>query len=303
MNLRRLRAFLAVADELIFRRAGARVAVTQPALSQQIRELEEELDGVALFERDKRHVALTEAGRVLLDPAREALTRLDGAFAEVRRFGSAAARTLRLGYVEYMNLPFLAPALRRLSEASPEIVVEPNELHSAGVLAALAEKALDLGFAFLPVAHPDLAARGLLVGNWMLVLAEAHPHARREVVPVAALETERLVLWARHLNPPLYDSLLAAMSAGMAGAEPNVVYRTAQAHLGPSLVAEGIGLFVIASYILRELPPGLVSRPLAGFDNRLPLAAVWRGDGRTPAVRAFLDALDDVWDGKAGEPR
>ena len=303
MNLRRLRSFVAVAEELSFRRAAVRVGISQPALSQQIRELEEELGGVALFGRDRRGVALTDAGEVLLGPACEAIAILDAAFANVRRLGSAAARTLRLGYVEYMNLPFLAPALRVLAERHPEISVEPHEAYSAAVVAGLAERRLDLGFAFLPVGHPELATRPLLVGRWMLVMPAAHPLATGEAAPAPALAGERLILFARHLNPPLHDALVAALTAGI-GAEPDIAYRTAQAHLGPSLVGEGIGLFVVASYVLRALPAGLAARPISGLDGpALPLGAVWRGDGRTAAVRAFLDALDAVWDGRAGAPR
>ncbi|WP_407530105.1 LysR family transcriptional regulator [Methylobacterium oryzisoli] len=288
MNLRRLRAFLALADELNFRRAAERVAVTQPALSQQIKELEDEL-GATLFERDRRHVGLTRAGEALLGPVREAMDRLDAAFADVRRLGLATDRTLRLGYVEYMNLPFLAGSLRLMRERYPGIVIEPHELYSAAVVSALAERRIDLGFAFAPLDHPDLALRPLVTGCWMLVLPADHRLAALSPVAVAELAGERLILFARHLNPPLHDALMVNLAS--AGPEPNVVYRTAQGQLGPSLVAEGVGLFVVASYILRELPTGLVARPLAGFDNRLPLAAVWRGDHRTPAVRAFLDVL------------
>jgi DNA-binding transcriptional LysR family regulator len=291
MDLRRLRSFVAVADELSFRRAAERVAVTQPALSHRIRELEEEL-GAALFERDRRGVSLTEAGAALLEPARGAIEAVDAAFAEVRRLGARAAHTLRLGYVEYMNLPFLAPTLRLLSERHPEIRMEPRELYSAQVLEALAERRLDLGFAFLPIEHPDLASRPILEGRWMIALPGDHRLAALAEVLIAALRGERLVLFARHLNPPLHDHLMAILSG--AGFAPEVVYRTAQAQLGPDLVAQGVGLFVHASYVVREPPAGVVVRPLGGFDNRLRLAAVWRGDGRTPAVRACLEALAAV---------
>lgn len=297
MTLRRLRSFVAVSEELNFRRAAERVCVTQPALSQQVRELEAEL-GAALFERDRRRVALTAAGAALLGPAREALAILDAAAAEVRRLGDAAARTLRLGYVEYMNLPFLSPALRRLAERRPDIVVEPQEMFSAAAIAALLERRIDLGFAFQPVGHPDLASRPVLRGRWMLAMPEGHPLAAGAEVPGPALAGRRLVLFARHLNPPLHDALVAGL-ARVAGAEPEVAYRTAQAHVGPSLVAEGVGLFVYASYVLRQLPPGIVSRPIAGLPP-LELAAVWRGDARTPAVRAFLEALGPPPQGPAG---
>lgn len=299
MDLRRLQSFVAVAETLNFRRAAERVAITQPALSQQIRELERDL-GAELFRRDKRNVELTEAGVALLSPARQMLDLAARTAETVRALGKKPAMTLRLGYVEYMNLPFLIPVLRALRDRQPTISIEHKEMYSAAVIQALAERQIDLGFAFRPITHPDLSFRPVLEGCWTVILPSTHPLAENQAVAVADLARERIVLWARHLNPPLYDALVRSLSQN--GETLNIAYHTAQAQMGPRLVLEGIGLFVVASYISPHLPPGLVVRPLGGFDNRLELAAVWRGDGRTLAVKEFLDILgEELGHGKRGK--
>jgi DNA-binding transcriptional LysR family regulator len=287
MELRHLRAFLALADQLHFGRAARRVGVTQPALSQQLAQLEREL-GVRLLERTPR-VALTEAGRVLAARGEPLLAQWHDAMEAARLAGQSERPRLRVGYLEYVSPPFLAAALRSLREALPGVVVEPRNLYSREVVAGLVEGTLDVGLAHLPVAHPTLATRPLLEGHWTVALPERHALARRAEVPLEALRDVPLVLFDRSVNPPLYDWLLEQFVH--VGLEPRVVYATTQPQVGLDMVAEGVGLFVVASYVLRRLPAGVTTRPLAGFDTTLRIAAVWRADDTRPALRAFLAAL------------
>ena len=179
--------------------------------------------------------------------------------------------------------------LRSVRDRHEDAEIDHRELYSAEVIAALGERSIDVGFAILPIDHPDLVARPLLAGHWIIVIPESHPLAALEEVPVDKLAGEPLVLFARQLNPPLYDLFVARLREGM-GAEPRVVYRTAQAQTGPNLVAEGVGLFVVASYIPRTLPRGVTMRRLAGFAP-LRVAAVWRADDTSEVLRAFREAL------------
>jgi DNA-binding transcriptional LysR family regulator len=290
MNIRRLKSFLAVADELNFHRAAERMNITQPALSQQIREFEDEL-GVKLFLRDKRTVAITEAGRVMLPSVQQAVDLLEAAADAARRSSLAAERTLRLGFSENIQLPFLSPALRWVSQHHPEISIEPRDLHSDAVIEKLLAQDIDVGFAFLPVEHGDLAYRPVLDGHCVLALPERHPLASMAAIPMSALADQRLILFARHLNPPLYDHINEALRAAN-GLDQNIVYHATQSHFGLNLVAEGVGLLFTTSTFAQEIPAGVTSRPLENIDEDYKYAAVWRGDRRTPAVRAFLDALD-----------
>lgn len=286
MELRHLRSFVAVCETLHFRRAATRLGITQPALSHHIAALEQTL-GVTLLSRSRRHVEVTEAGAVFLETAKATLTRLEAGAKEAQRIGRSATHRLRFGYLEYINLPFIGRALRRLGEHYPEVEVESVEMYPSQVLDALAQRTIDVGMTFHPVKVPNLKARRVVTGRWVVVLPEKHALARGAEVPLARLADERLIIFSRKLNPPTYDWFMQQCRA--AGFEPKVAFHTTQALIGPTLVAEGVGVFIVGSYVLRELPSGVVTRPLSGFDNRLEFALAWRADDRSRPLRAFLD--------------
>lgn len=286
MELRHLRSFLAVADELHFRRAAGRLGLTQPALSRHIAELERAL-GIVLFARGPRRVELTDAGRVFAERVRRIVRDLDEAADEARQLARTTQR-LRIGYLEYLNLPFVGSLLRELEERHPEIAIERHNMSPNQVLTALDDDTLDVGFVHLPIKQPRLAFRPVVEGRWHVVLPERHPLAARETIPVGSLANEPLVLFDRTLNPVLYDSLVARCEA--AGFSPRVVYATTQVHVAIDLVAQGLGLFLAGSYVFRHLPSGVVSRPLEASE-RLRLGAAWRANEQRQAITSFLDVL------------
>ncbi|HEX7840414.1 MAG TPA: LysR family transcriptional regulator [Kofleriaceae bacterium] len=286
MELRHLRSIVALAEELHFGRAALRLAVTQPALSQQITQLEAELDA-RLFERQPR-VALTPVGAALLGHARRILDAVAEAEAEARSLANLTRRRIRLGYLEYWNPPFLAKAMRTLRELDPPVVLEPRNLYSAEVLAGLRDRSLEIGFVHLPVADDSLTVRPLLEGRWSLVVRRSHPLARRAALVLPDLAGEPLVFFDRTVNPPLHAWLLGRFAE--AKVTPRIVYATTQPQVGVDLVREGVGAFFVASYVLRTLPRGLVMRPFADLPP-MRIGAAWRGDQRTPALAALLDAL------------
>jgi DNA-binding transcriptional LysR family regulator len=289
MELRHLRSFLAVADELHFRRAARGLGLTQPALSRHIAELERAL-GSALFARHPRRVELTDAGRHFAERVRRIVRDLDEATDEARQIAQTTQR-LRIGYLEYLNLPFVGSLLRELEERHPEIAIERRNMAPEDVLAGVGDHSLDVGFVHLPIKQPQLAFRPVVEGRWHVVLPERHPLAAREAIPVAELASQPLVLFDRPLNPPLYDSLVARCEA--AGFSPRVVYATTQVHVAIDLVVQEIGLFIAGSYVFRNLPSGIVSRPLEASE-RLRLGAVWRADERRHAITSFLEVLRDL---------
>ncbi len=288
MNVRRLRSFVLLAEELNFHRAAQRANITQPAFSEQIRELERET-GVVLVSRSRNHVELTLAGRKFLPFARACLSELDQGLEELRLLKHQTTKTLRLGYVEYICRSFLGPTLKWFRQQMPEIEIEPVELYSSAVIEALIGHRIDLGFAFLPVGRPELNSKLVFEGRWMLAVPDDHPFATLKAVPAAKLCGTQLIMFARHLNPPLHDLLLAKLKK-VTGESPRIVYETAQLPIGYDLVVERLGLFIVSS-LTREQRPGVVVKPLAGFDDGLPLGAVWNRNHETPAVRAFVKAL------------
>ncbi|MEM7775584.1 MAG: LysR family transcriptional regulator [Pseudomonadota bacterium] len=289
-QLRRLRCFIAVAEHLHFRKAAEAMNLTQPALSQQIRELEAEIEAT-LFDRDRRSVTLTPAGERLLPAAREAVRVIDEAVADIDRLGTASDMLVRFGYLEYLNLPFLLPALAELRATKPQITTEVKHLNPSQVERALLDDEIDLGIGLLPVQNEDMAVRRILEGEWMLALHEDHPLAEMERIPIAEVGNEPLVLFARNVNEKLYDRLVDRFRAD--GVEPNIAYSVTQVSAGPGYAAQKLGAFFHASYVLSELPPSVIRRPVEGFP-KLVLGLVWRGDRRTTAVRALLDCMKRV---------
>jgi DNA-binding transcriptional LysR family regulator len=158
---RLLRAFVAVAEELHFGRAAKRLHISQPPLSTQIRRLERQLE-VRLFERDRRHVSLTEAGTFLLDRARHLLAETERARHEVRRIAQGEAGVLAIGYTPtavYDLLPKLIPAF---AKTRPDVRLELIEMRSAQQPDALRENRIEIGFACGPMSQPDLHERVLV---------------------------------------------------------------------------------------------------------------------------------------------
>ncbi len=286
-----LLSFLAVADLQSFHRAADRLGISQPALSQRIARLEQTL-GSKLFHRDARGVRLTAPGRVLAEVGKDLVSRAEAAQTAVRAAEEARANRLVLGYVEYGIFPFLPPALRRLREQAPQVEIVRRELYAELQIDALLRGEIDVGLGPAPEAkHDALCTVPLLEGEWTLVVPRSHALASYRRIPIHLLKEESLIIFQRSLNPPLFGRILAACDA--AGFEPRIVFETAQAMVGPNLVDEGIGLFLVASYVLPRLPRTLVARPVDGLGGPLRIIALHRKGPKPPALRALLKALSE----------
>lgn len=284
-HLRRFKCFIAVADHLHFRKAADSLHLTQPALSQQIRELENEL-GAALFIRDRKSVELTAAGQRFLPAALEAVRVIEQAVEDVGRLVTESETTLRLGYLEYLNLALPLRALTELREQRPDITVQIKHVSPSEVERAIRDDVIDLGIGFLPTQDEDMAARSVQKGEWMLALREDSSLARSNSIPISAMAGQPLIVFDREINPRLYDDLVDQFRQN--GVAAQIAHHVMQLSAGPSYVQQGLGAFVHASYVLSELPRGIVLRPIADLAP-LELGLVWHGNRRTIATRAFLD--------------
>lgn len=284
-GLRRYECFVAVAETLHFRKAAEQVAMTQPALSQQIAGLEKSL-GCKLFDRNRRKVSLTDAGQVLLPVAKVALDQLQSAEAEIARLVARKDSVLRVGFLEYLKVPHLSQVLGELTQKHEHLEVEMHELHSDAVIHALIAKELELGVGFLPVSHPDLVSRETMSGVWMAAIPVGHRLSDYDEIPLAELAHENVIMFSRHLNPPLYDKCLKVLHSE--NPDARFVYHVSQPSTGPDYVRDGLGYFLHASYVLPELPDGITRRPVTGFPP-ISIGLIWRADHKTKAVRAFLD--------------
>jgi DNA-binding transcriptional LysR family regulator len=227
MELRHLKYFVAVAEELHFRRAAERLHIAQPAVSEQIRKLENEL-GVALFIRTQRHVALTEAGEAMLDEARRVLSQAEVAQRAAREAHQRSAGRLRIG-----NLPDALPTelphlLRRFAAAAPRIRVTFATGAARSLLEDVRAQRLDLAITCLPAPVSGLQVTTLGREGTVAAVPAGHLWANASSITLSGLEHTPLVLLARAVNPAFYDSVLGACrTAGVAPAlieiaEPSV---------------------------------------------------------------------------------
>jgi len=283
MDLRRLRLFLLLAEEKNFHRAAEKAYLSQPALSQQIQALEQEL-GVRLLER--RPFRLTPAGEVLVREGRQLLQEVEALKARVRR---ANREELRFGVPENL-LPDLMPLLDHLRRGLGQ-PVEILEMHTPEQVKALKEGQLDYGLAGLRVEDPIIGQEPLLQVPIVVALPEGHPLASRERVPLKALKEEPFLLLPKETLPPLYEAFMEVFRR--AGFTPRVAREVARFSQAVSLVAAGVGVYLtLAPY--RVFPhPGVVLKPLEE-EAALQVSLIYRltpPPPRLSEVRELLKAL------------
>lgn len=293
MDLRALRYYVAVAEELSFTRAAARLRVAQPALSVAVRRLEQEL-AVELVDRSRRAIALTPAGQVMLDEARGLLAGLERSLDRVRRTGQGALGHLDVGFVPSAANAALPPLLRSFAAGHPDVHLRLREMSPDDLVRALHDRRLDLAVLYLPFADDALEQHVVAREHFVVALPAGHELAATGAgVPVAALAEEPFVLPARHGMPGLHAKVLDLCRE--AGFTPRAVQEDVwlvQTIVG--LVAARVGVALVPANA-QAMGGGLVVyRPLAPPDAAsVELAAIWRRDDRSPVLRAFRREIGD----------
>ncbi|GAA1297755.1 LysR family transcriptional regulator [Pseudonocardia xinjiangensis] len=291
MELRHLRSFVALAEELHFGRAAQRVFVAQPALSKQISALEKEL-GVLLFERDKRQVVLTTAGVALLEDARRLLTQADGAVERARSAGRGSTGMLRVGFIAPALYDLLPPVLRAFRVRHPGVRLALEEMHNIEAVNAVRSRRVHIAFVRLPIEPvSELSLVTVRSEPVMLAVPEGSRLADREAVHLAELADTDLILIARSQEPELHDYYVAQCAA--AGFSARISHEVDRTHVAIGLVASGLGVCFVPRSGRRVAQPGVVCVPLLGTRMRLTMAAAWLGDP-DPLVRNFLALCTDV---------
>ena len=280
-----LRYFVAVAEELHFGRAAARLHVTQPSLSRAVRQLEREL-GADLLTRTKRSVRLTEAGRALLQAAPHAMEEVERACELARGAARGETGQLRLGFLPSANVALVPALVRESRKASPHLLLRLHELFDDPQLAALSERRLDLGILRAPRPDDELTFEPLLREDLSLVVARDHRLARRRRVSFRDLRHEDLIIWPRSMAAQTYDSVIEACRT--AGFSPHVVQEADSSQTIIGLVAAGVGVAVLASSYGARSGEDVVFLPIAGSESTLYLA--WRA-GDASAARDNLMAI------------
>ncbi|MCE9577326.1 MAG: LysR family transcriptional regulator [Deltaproteobacteria bacterium] len=288
MELRHLRYFVAVAEELHFGRAARRLALSQPPLSAAIRELEDEL-GAALFARTTRSVALTPIGTAFLGRARDVLRRTRDALDDVARAGRGEIGAITVGYATAATYALLPGVVRTFAARHPGLRLTLVELASAAQIAALQNGAIDVGLVCLPVALDGVTARVVRRDGLVVALPKGHALAKRAAIPIAALDGQRAVIARQGIEPGWTQATSVALAR--TGVALDVVQEADTKLAVLALVAAGLGVALFASGAAELGRAGVVFRPVTGTRVRFELAVAHVTGAQNPAIPRFLDAI------------
>jgi DNA-binding transcriptional LysR family regulator len=294
MELRHLRYFVAVAEDMHFGRAAKRLHIVQPALSKQVAALEREL-GVTLLSRTKHRIEFTPAGQAFFEEAVDILRRVDHATRTARMTETGAVGTLDIGFIGPAMSTVLPPLLREHRRRYPAVRFRLQELGSHPQVRRLNEGALDAGFvcpfgpdevvSFIPVSREPF-----VVG-----LPEGHRLAGEDVVDLADCAEDTFVLISRSGSPGMFDQSLALCQSY--GFSPAVIEEGDSPAARYGMVSAGIGVTVAPKSDLNTPWPGVAFRPLTNQSVDVEIAFAYRPDDKSAALAAFIQTLEDVIEG------
>ena len=294
MELRHLRYFVAVAEELHFGRAAERLHIAQPPLSRQIRDLEREL-GTPLFERVPRGVELTPVGRAFLPEARLTLAQAERAQRTAQRAARGEIGRLRVGFVEAATYSGILPdVLGFFRMHLPNIGLSLFEMDAAQQAEALRDGRIDVGILHSPPPDAErwLRTEPVYADPLIAAVPYAHRLAGRARLALRDLAAESFVLFPRDVGPALYDDIIARCRA--AGFSPRVVQEATGWHTLAGLVGADVGVAFVPRSLRQLQRPGVVYRPVRDLLVNMGMSAVWRRSDKSPVRERFVTVLRAV---------
>jgi DNA-binding transcriptional LysR family regulator len=292
IELRQLRYFVTVAEELHFGKAALRLHMTQPPLSQTIQALEELL-GTALFERNRRGVALTPAGLALLPEARRMLAQSLELPQLVQRAAAGEVGRLTLAFVSSADYSVLPPFLRAYRAAYPQVQITLQEATSDLQLDDLLHNRIDVGLLIPPLpdkARLELDYLPVLNEPLVLALPAGLPALKKKgKLALASLPALPLIIFPRAISPALYDAILSVFRE--AGITPEIGQQAIQMQTIVSLVSAGMGMALVPQSVSNLMRPGVEYRALSDATPLVETGLAWRRDNASPVLHGFLELL------------
>lgn len=284
MELRHIRYFLALAEELNFSRAAEKLHIAQPPLSRQIRELEEEI-GARLFHRTNRHVELTNAGKVFLSKAHQILDQVEQACISTRLSSTGREGEFRVGFSGIVH-DFM-PFLQQYRALHPQVGIILNQMNSSAQIEALLENRIDFGLPTIPVKSNKIVVQPFKKVKMMAVLPEKHRLADKPSVSIHDLADEPFIMTSKSAGSIYYEKLMSVFQH--AQFTPNVTIQANNLQTVMELVAGGLGVTLAPS----PLHPmsGITKRQVDDMDIFIEASIAWRKDNHSEILKQFLDFL------------
>jgi DNA-binding transcriptional LysR family regulator len=286
MELRHLRYFVVVAEELNITRAAKRLQMAQPPLSQQIHQLEAEL-GVTLFHRSKRRIELTDAGQVFLEEARRTLVQAEHARRMAQRAQRSEIGRLVMGFVSEATYDLLPAMLQAYRARFPQVEIVLREMTTMQQVQALQKGSIHLGVLHPPIPEAGLSLQIVREEPFVMVLPPTTRFAPDEQLPLSALSEEPFVLFPRVISPGVHDQVISLCN--QAGFSPIIVQEATELHTILGLVAVGIGVSLLPASVRLLRSQGVVYRALPQAGTQTSTALAWRQDAQSSVLFTFLD--------------
>ena len=286
MELRHLKHFIAVAEELHFARAASRIHLTQPALSKQIQLLAQEL-GFPWFYRTKQRVELLDAGHVFLDEARRMLRQAENAVESAWRTHNGQSGRLVIGFHSSATLEVLPNILRKYRRLYPDVMVELSEITGIRDSELMLDSPLTVGLLRSPsfLNEESFCIETILREPFVVAVPDSHPAAKQDSVRIKTLAGEPFIVHPRQPGWDYSDAVFQLLRDN--GIEPQIEQEAGQMLTIATLVAGGLGVALVPASFSNLRVPGVTYRPIRGRSRTTDLAMVWKRDSRASTVRAF----------------
>jgi DNA-binding transcriptional LysR family regulator len=288
IELRHLKYFLAVAEELHFRKAAERLFISQPGLSRQIRQLEELLQ-TPLFLRDKKKVHLTRAGEYLKGEVEFVLNHLEVTRKQLILIGEGQQGEVRMGFLGSAMQSVIPTLLVKLKEHYPRIKTSLEELSNTAQIGALLKDRLDIGFVRLNRVPDGLSLRPVFEDTFSLVLPQGHDLDKKTFISLRQLHEENFILFAQDYSPLYYDTVMSICED--AGFSPMVSHKSVHAQTIFRLVENHLGVAIVPSSLQKGFNMKVKFIELDQIPQRAVLSVVWKNDHRNQALEHCLDLL------------
>ncbi len=297
MELRQIRSFLSIAETLHFGRTAELIHLSQPALSLQIRALEEEV-GVRLFERNRRKTTLTAAGLTFRDDAAAAVSQLEQAIRRARLAADGKLGLLRIGFISTAGSEIVPNLVRRFRDSNPDVVFSLCNILTTDQIRMLAAGSLDIGFLRLPIGeHPELEVVEVHREPFVVVTPLSHKLAKRKKVALHELSGQNFVMYERSYAPGFHDLIFGMLRD--AGVVPNVCQTAGQMPTLISLVDSGMGISILPASAVKNSVASVVACQIAGTIPRSKIAIAINKGNRAAIVGHFRSlALDELGRGR-----